>query len=190
MSPTLVKLCGELVRAGVDRLRVAREIAKHFDAQELFVFLQDSAIGAYLPAVGFPQTLPKGLAWQRFLAAVVASREHRGVLPFPTADQNANAVGLGDASGFAVVLLGGGTRADRIDELRSVLPLVAFGLQQERLAGLRQVEAEVARESAANAQRLAETVDAVRRHWIATSSSLAPLRIASVRQFSRSMLMG
>jgi PAS domain S-box-containing protein len=163
LSTSLVELFGELVHAGVDRPRVAREIAKLFGAREFFIFLRDGATGAYLPAVGFPQTLPRGLAWQRFVAEAVASREHRGVLPFPNADQNADALGLGDASGFAVVLLGDGTHVPRIDDLRGVLPLVAFGLRQERLAGLRQVEAGVARESAANAQRLAETVDAVRR---------------------------
>ncbi len=163
MSPTLAELWGELVYAAVDRRQAARRIAKHFGAQELFVFLQDSETGAYLPAVGFPQTLPKGLAWQKFVAAAVESREHHGILPFPTADQNANAVGLGDSSGFAVVLLGAPTVGVQMAELRSILPVVAFGLQQERLAASRKVEAQVARESAANAQRLAETVDAVRR---------------------------
>lgn len=163
MSPTLAELWGELVYAAVDRRQAARRIAKHFGAQELFVFLQDSETGAYLPAVGFPQTLPKGLAWQRFVAAAVEFREHHGMLPFPTADQHTNAVGLGDSSGFAVVLLGAPTVGVQMAELRSILPVVAFGLQQERLAASRKVEAQVARESAANAQRLAETVDAVRR---------------------------
>ena len=168
MSPSssfdsqLLKLTASLA-AAEGRQETAGRLAAYIGAQDIIVFVKDPATGVLLPAPGFPQTLPQGLEWRDFTAASLARGQHHGTLHFPTAQSTAAASGYAAGDTAVLVVLGGSPRPEAVSQLRSLLPILAFGFHHERAAGLCQIEAKLAREAAADAKKLAETVDLVRR---------------------------
>lgn len=144
------------------RPAAAQALAAQFGAETLCIFLLDPEVDQFLPAPGFPPTLPEGRAWRTVL---VACRDHgvwRGEAPYPAAGQRVPALGLSVAD-LILVLLGGAPREDRLDELAALLPLLAAALRGERAATVAATQVELMRRSAAEARELAEGLDAARR---------------------------
>jgi PAS domain-containing protein len=61
----------------------APRLAEKVGATHLCVFIRDPEFGRFLPALGFPQRLPDGLAWQSFLAGVAEGSQTQASLISP-----------------------------------------------------------------------------------------------------------
>lgn len=144
------------------RLLTAQALAQHLGAETLLVFLYDAEVETYLPAPGFVQTLPSGRAWREFLQACAEQGYWVDQVPFPTANEHMPAVGMCNAGGAVLVLLGGTPRREAVDELALLLPLLAAALVGERTAGNAQAQVTLLRRAATEAQTLAEGLDAAR----------------------------
>lgn len=149
---------------GVVQLGVAAQrqvaadcLARQLGADRLLVFVVDHEVDAWLPAPGFPQTLPRGRQWQAFLRACAAAGEHRATLPYPDAASLLPALGI--AAGDAVlVALGGAPRSEALATVRALLPLLGAALERERTAQVAAAQARLAQETAARAEALAEVL--------------------------------
>jgi signal transduction histidine kinase len=153
-----------VVQLGIaaQRQAAAQRLAQQLGADALLVFAADREVDAWLPAPGFPQTLPRGHQWQAFLRACAAAGEHRGTLPYPDAASELPALGI--AAGDAVlVVLGGGPRGEALATVRALLPLLAAALQGERTAQVAAAQARIAQETAARAEALAEVLARTRQ---------------------------
>jgi signal transduction histidine kinase len=146
------------------RLDGARELAARFGADHLTIFVLDREVGVLLPALGFPQTLPEGTRWHRFLAECGRGRL-RGELPSPHhSGRVVPALGLGAADGSVIVFVGGAPRVENGEdgELQALLPLVSAALHNERLALAADGRSRVERESGRHLGALAEALDRAR----------------------------
>lgn len=159
--PHLLSMIAELSEPE-GRLRVARALAQHIGAQDLILFLPDADLGTLLPAPGFPQTLPHGQEWRKFLAACQSSAPHRGQLPFPDAATLTDAVGIRGECGALLMLLGGIPNMALAGEIALLLPLLAAAFRGERTARIAEGNARMASQSAEQAKLLATSLDKAR----------------------------
>ena len=129
----------------------------------MIVFVRDEEVGALLPAPGFPQTLPNGRAWRRFLEECVAGGEsHVDALASPQGGESRPAYGFACGRDVVAVVLGTDQRPADVSELRELLPLLAAAFRGERAAAHAEAQARLAGQAAAHAEALATALDAVR----------------------------
>ena len=129
----------------------------------VIVFVCDEQVGALLPAPGFPQTLPDGRTWRRFVESCAAAGEGRHpALARPDGGGTCRAYGIACGADVVAVVLGASERAPALSELRSLLPLLASTFRGERAAANADAQARLAREAAARAETLAHALDAAR----------------------------
>lgn len=145
------------------RREAARALAASFGSDELIIFISDPELGLLLPAPGFPQTLPGGRAWRAFLNACLESGTHTATLSFPDIATFQPATGVLGADGSVLVLLGGTPRMSEIEQASAILPLLAAAFRGERETQIAEGHAAAAREAAAQARLLAESLDIARR---------------------------
>lgn len=145
------------------RREAAQRLARHVDADAVFVFVLDAETpGLLLPAPGFPQTLPGGPSWRAFLRVCRTPGVHRGEVAYPTAGALTPVLACVDAEGTALVFLGGHGSDAAIGAIRLALPLVGAVLRAEQRAIVAAGQATVAREATQQARTLANALDAVR----------------------------
>ena len=140
----------------------ARELAHALGAEDLLIFVADVEVGALLPAPGFPQTLPHGRQWRKFLEATVEGARHRGMLRSPGADREGECLGLAASDGSVLVLVGGAPAAGEAEAIIEVLPLLSRSLVSEQSSIAAAGHAQAARTAASQAHTLAEKLSATR----------------------------
>lgn len=145
-----------------DRREAARTLAARLGADDLLLFLRDPEVGVLLPAPGFPPTMPGGSEWPTFVRACAENGHAAGRVPFPDAASPVQAVGVGQAGTIVLALLGGAPRRADIEEIASLLPLLAAALEGERATLAAAGQADVARGAAANARELVGALDVTR----------------------------
>ncbi len=145
------------------RREAARSLAVYLGAEDLIVFSPDFELGVLLPAPGFSQTLPEGRAWKAFLSDCVDSGQAGARLPWPRGAQAQPVLGVAGKDGTVLVLVGGTPHPEEVAEVCLLLPLLAAALQGERIALTSEGQTSVARETAAQASALAESLDRARR---------------------------
>ena len=129
----------------------------------VIVFVCDEQVGALLPAPGFPQTLPDGRTWRRFVEACAEAGEGRHpALERPDGGGPCPAYGISCGADVVAVVLGTAECAPALSELRGLLPLLASTFRGERAAANADVQARLARQAAAHAEALAHALDAAR----------------------------
>jgi signal transduction histidine kinase len=129
----------------------------------VIIFLRDEEVGVLLPAPGFPQTLPNGREWRRFLDACVADGEsHSPALPPPGGSEPVPVYGVACGRDVVAVVLRTDRRCDAMAELRGLLPLLAASFRGERRAAQAEARAQVALQAAAHAEALATSLDVAR----------------------------
>ncbi|WP_394821683.1 ATP-binding protein [Pendulispora albinea] len=149
------------VASSPHRLEAARELARFLGAEDLVVFTRDLEVGVFLPAMGFPKTLPNGRAWREFIERCVAIREMQEAdLPYPDKDTVQRARGWSCKIDCVLVLLGGAPVPARVEEARTAMPLLAtlFAAERRAAAGLGRVL--VARSAMERAEALASSLAA------------------------------
>ncbi|HEY0971106.1 MAG TPA: ATP-binding protein [Gemmatimonadales bacterium] len=129
----------------------------------VIVFVRDEQVGALLPAPGFPQTLPDGRTWRRFVEACAAAGEGRHTaLTGPDGGGPCPAHGISCGADVVAVVLGTDECTPALSELRDLLPLLASTFRGERAAANADAQVRLARQTAAHAEALAHALDAAR----------------------------
>jgi signal transduction histidine kinase len=131
--------------------------------ERVIIFVSDAEAGALLPAPGFPQTLPGGRAWRRFVEACAAAGEGRHrALARPGGGDPCPAYGIAHGPDVVAVVIGTDECTPALLELRALLPLLASTFRGERAAAHADTQAQLARQAAAHAEALAYALDATR----------------------------
>jgi signal transduction histidine kinase len=162
VSLTLLKSAACLAAADT-RQAGARELAEAFGAHAFLLFVRDPEVGALLSAPGFPQTLPNGKLWQAFLASTVEYGQHEGTLPLRSVDEQLPAVGYAQGRDIVFVLVGTTTPAIDAGWLRDLLPMLSAIFHGEQAEAAANMQTAQARDAAARAAMLAQTLDRTRR---------------------------
>jgi signal transduction histidine kinase len=146
------------------RFGAAVRLAEYFNCSYLMIFIPDPEIGEFLPAPGFPQTLPDGKTWNSFINECLNKGYHTGTLPFPDANSKLAASGISGSENSVIILLGGVPEADALKPLKDILPVLIelFKLEQKSISS--EIRVSLADKSAAKAEKLAQTIDVMRIH--------------------------
>lgn len=142
------------------RAEAARALAQRLGADEVLLFVRDPALGALLPAPGFPQTLPGGRTWRAFLRRCEAAGRHAERVELPRGTWRAALALVPD--GIAAVLIGGQPVEDEVAMVERLLPLLSHALQTEQLARFASAAEADARRAADRAQALADALEEAR----------------------------
>jgi signal transduction histidine kinase/ActR/RegA family two-component response regulator len=144
------------------RREAALALAQHAGAEQLILFTSDPELDVLLPAPGFPQTLPEGRVWRRFLRACVRNGEAAARLRSTPAEDLRAVLGIAGEDGSVLALLGGEPKRAEVAELQALLPLLAATIRGERIAMIAETRTALARQSAQRATALAEALDGAR----------------------------
>jgi len=159
MTAETVRLAVALADVG-NRFLAAQRLAEHAGADVLLMLVEDKAVNALVPSIGFP-TLPGGSGWRALLAASRQPGVHEGSVAFPTAHASLPALAYAH-SGIVLVFLGGLINRLVINELAIVMPMLAAALLAEQAAVAAQGEQRVALNNTREAEALAVALDAAR----------------------------
>jgi signal transduction histidine kinase len=145
------------------RAIAAAALAVALGAESLLIFARDEEVGALLPAPGFPQTLPDGKLWRQFLSACVERGRHEATLPLRSDVPPLPVVGYADGADSVLVLVGPQGSIGDVGWLLTLMPMLRAVIRGERQAELAALQVRMARDSAARAASLAQTLDGTRR---------------------------
>ena len=144
------------------RREAARALAADIGAGDLIILVRDPELDVYLPAAGFPQTLPGGGLWQSFSRKCAAAGYAETRLEYP--DSGAlRVVRAWCGEGIILAALDGDVKADSVTGLRLLTPFLSQIFSAERAALTAAGQTRAALESAAQARQLADALDSARR---------------------------
>jgi signal transduction histidine kinase len=162
LDPAILAFADRLV-ADADRSAAAQALARHLGGEDLIVFVPDPHLDLPLPALGFPQTLPGGRLWHRFLRDCRIAGYRAGELPSPRGGEPVSACGVAGADGSVLILLGVRDQEPDLAPVRALLPLLAAVFARERAALALASRVTLASQMAAQAHTLTEALDGARR---------------------------
>jgi signal transduction histidine kinase len=144
------------------RPEAAAALARCLNAEALLVLIRDPDLGVLRPAPGFPQTLPGGPTWRRFLARCTGPGEHQDEVAFPDAHTVKAARAFVGADGAVLILLGGSPALSLSDLDELGFPLLSALLRAESAQVAAAGLAAAARDATHRATTLASALDAAR----------------------------
>lgn len=139
----------------------APELAGIAGASHLCVFIRDPELAKFLPAPGFPQRLPKGLAWAQFLASVERTGHAAAELPSPYSKQPVSVSGSLVNERTILVLFGENVTPEGHACLAPAVSVLAALFLQETKTRLSEIQASVARSTAMESRKLAQSLSDV-----------------------------
>jgi|GEM_PF-1154428 len=146
----------------------APRMAATVGATHLCIFIRDPERLRFLPAPGFCRTLPKGLQWAAFLREVERDGDKTGILPSPyTGLATPIFARLLDRDTISV-LFGEGPDPDGHEKLRSAISVLSALELQELRTRLAEIQGALARTSAMESKRLAQSLSDVHDRLAAT----------------------
>ncbi|MEO7145048.1 MAG: ATP-binding protein [Bryobacteraceae bacterium] len=163
MTGDIVELAAALTRDAQNRQHAARELAKHLGAEDLLILVPERRYAVHLPACGFPQTLPGGRLWRAFVSEAITNSFAAAELSYPVAGNRRVAKGWTAKDGSIMALFDGEPNLERVEQVRSLLPLLTATFERERAAIASEAHTKIAEKTAAQARELAESLDGVRR---------------------------
>lgn len=133
-------------------------LARHVHATHLCLFLLDPELHKFLPAPGFPQTMPSGLRWQKFLADIPEGSSAISELVSPYSESLERISAFRFQRDAIVVLFGPNALTRLSSEFCSALALIAGLLLQEVYASLALTRASLSYQNALQADMLARSL--------------------------------
>lgn len=135
------------VLSATERSKPGSVLAETLGAEFLLFFVRDPELAVMLPALGFPQTIPSGREWQRFLDQAQGEKPLFTVLPSPYHNSRVPVAAV-VSHDMTVVLIGGHPDSAGLRKLQGLIPLAAQYLLQESHLNLaksqiRQMSAEI-----------------------------------------------
>lgn len=143
------------------RLSGAQRLAKRVGATHLCVFLRDPDLPLFLPAPGFPQTLPEGFAWQEFLAQAEQGGEVSTTLVSPYTLRPTLVSALKVSDDIMGVLFGNHVVVQAHEAMHSVFLLSGALYLQESRAALSETRALLARRTALESRKAVNSLSDV-----------------------------
>lgn len=143
-----------------ERASGACSLAQSVGATQLCLFIRDPELGKFLPGPGFPQKLPGGIEWQKFLSSIPPTGYRKGRLRSPFASTSGSAAVSGfflDSSTIAV-LFGDGIDPEAVASLVPGLRILATLLAQEVRTQQAQTQAAFSKELAIESRELAKSL--------------------------------
>lgn len=136
-------------------------LAREVGCEDLILFIRDPESSAFLPAHGFPQTMPKGRWWRALLDEAAKTGRASGELEDTKGTRRqVEALSISDDS--MVALLGGELHPDAVEDLLRALPVLAALLRGESEVQIATAQSAMARRSASEANALARQLDNTR----------------------------
>jgi len=160
LDQATVRLAAALADSS-ERGVAAERLAMHLGVVALLILVEDPIVEAFLPAPGFPQTMPGGAVWRDFLRAARDPGVYRGELGYPTAKQLVPAVAHTD-HGIVLIFVGKECDSTLLESVTSVMPLLASTFRAEHATLVARGELKVAQDHARQAEILARALDAAR----------------------------
>ncbi|MDI1228590.1 MAG: ATP-binding protein [bacterium] len=161
MDPAKLNCLTELADPAL-RGKAAVRVAALYGSDSIILFIKDDAIGLPLPPSGFPQTLPDGKRWQKFLKQCIENGTAQEVLPVPGLPAAQSVIGIGGEKGTVIAFIGGALADDAYTDIPAILPVLDLALKGEQVARIAEANAQLAVERIAVAHRLAESLDKAR----------------------------
>ncbi len=161
-APSTIELATALAGDPGARGEAARRMAAFLGVPDLLLFVKEPEIGAPLPPLGFPQTLPGGRFWRSFVQTCIDCGAAEGELFYPALSDRRTARGWSAPDETVLVLLDGNPLHDRIAEVLPLLPLLGAVFRRERLAFAAAGKTQIAIDSAEQARDLADALDSLR----------------------------
>lgn len=120
--------------ASSDRKDAIAVLARRLRAEDLVIFVQDPEVGVWLPAPGFPQTLPGGEEWHTLIRDAERVSPAQGTLTGPGGKRRVPAAAYACGEEAVLVVLGADTWTEEAFNVVFMLPLVAAALRAEMTA--------------------------------------------------------
>lgn len=143
------------------RCNAAQRLAAHVGANAVLMFVLDEMVDSFVPAPGFPQTLPGGGAWREFLSRVRRAGVYEVELGYPCIDPRLPAKAYSDA-GLVILFIGAHCDPEKLDQVRMLWPLLAALLRAEQAELAARGEQQNAQDRAREARVLADALDKAR----------------------------
>jgi len=154
-----------------ERCQAADALASALGADALLILVRDLESGAFLPAPGFPRTLPGGPTWRSFLAACAEEREFTMEVDHPSRAERKTARAHTAPGGSVTVLIGGTPRLD-VGALSEYLAPIIRLLETEQQVAAARGAAAAASLATRQASALAANLDEARRRLAAQATEL------------------
>ena len=153
-------LIDELARVvdPAERASGARSLAQLVGATHLCIFIRDPDLDKFLPAPGFPQTLPDGIAWSRFLQSTAQSGSARAQLRSPFSPGIATVSGCHLDKNAIAVLFGEHLHPGACATLNPGLRMLAALCVQEVKTNLAHIDVSLSRKTAMESRQLASAL--------------------------------
>ncbi|MEW6055051.1 MAG: HAMP domain-containing sensor histidine kinase [Bdellovibrionota bacterium] len=146
-------------REGVARLSSA------LGAKDLLIFIKDPAVDLFLPAQGFPQTLPDAEDWFSFLGECELKGQCSERLTWPaSSDGQQDVFGIATAEGVVFAFADLKKPTSEIERARETLSLLSAILNQERKMEIEMNRSKMFKEQARRAIQLADALHSSRIH--------------------------
>src|ERR1700736_6259209 len=156
VSEHLLELVATLAREPDARRQTAGQLARYLNADDLIILIPEKDHSFFLPASGFPQTLPKGQSWRAFTAQVSAKSFASVEIGYPAGDNRRTARGWAASDGSILVLFDGEPNLDGVKSLLALLPLITPAFDKERIAVASAAQARISSQAAQQAREMAE----------------------------------
>jgi signal transduction histidine kinase len=145
------------------RRQGAIALARHLGGDDVILFVRDHELDVLLPALGFPQTLPRGRLMRALVSAAVSAGHAEGEVARCDDGSPVRALACRGRDGSVMVLLGGTPALSEVIEACRYLPFVAAPLRLEWSATKAEEHALAAQQAAEQARALAQSLDDARR---------------------------
>jgi hypothetical protein len=157
--PSLLEMLCSLANPE-NRMDNADKISQALGAGNMMIFLYDSDIDQFLPAEGFPQTIPRAKAWQTFLRVCQNHCIYSGsIVTDGLADINATAINY---QGECILVLEGADPVAKYQEFTLILPMLSALLHREQSRRRHTLQLKMAEDTTVRAQALALKIDMIR----------------------------
>lgn len=161
----LISMIQKIISSSSTRVEASRDLARILGAKDLIFFMKDPIIGIFLPAPGFPQTLPDGRKWRQFLFdCQCRGRKGPALLTCPFEQKEREIKGFKLNESLILVLIGVNSRIqyDFSPEIMNLFSILASHFKNERIAQNAEAQMAFAKEINLKAKNLNLALDKAR----------------------------
>jgi PAS domain S-box-containing protein len=141
-----------------ERAAGAPSLAAQVGASHLCLFILDPELHHFLPAPGFPQNLPEGIAWRRFLTEVAKNGGGQNNLISPFTSERTVVSGSMVGETALVALFGQPLLANAYEVLSPSLVVLSALMMQEVQTRLAKIHVSMAQATAAESRQLSQSL--------------------------------
>lgn len=146
-----------------NRYEESTKLANYFNCKHLIFLIKDPEINIYLPAPGYPETLPGNKEWPLFLDRCIHDGFYSKELPFYN-QQTLTASGFTESGDSVAVLLGAKVTKNDIQPLLDIMPLIIELFRKEQVCLVSETQVKLSEKSARKADQFLKTIDLMRTH--------------------------